>query len=97
MHDRDVACGRREPGGRLRFGQFELHRTDPRIVLGADRVIGAINIYVHGKDVFDEHAAELAELFAAPAAEAVYNAEVLARAPALTDHCMQVDPQRSPT
>jgi AmiR/NasT family two-component response regulator len=48
-------------------------------------VIGAINVYAHGKDVFDEHAAELAELFAAPAAVAVHNAQVLARARTLTD------------
>jgi GAF domain-containing protein len=49
------------------------------------QVIGAINVYAHGKDVFDEHAAELAELFAGPAAVAVHNAQVLARARALTD------------
>jgi len=47
-------------------------------------VVGAINVYAHGKDVFDEHAAELGELFAAPAAVAVHNAQVLARALALT-------------
>jgi len=49
-----------------------------------DHVVGAINVYAHGKDVFDEHAAELGELFAAPAAVAVHNAQVLARALALT-------------
>ena len=50
----------------------------------ADRVIGAINVYAHGKDVFDEHAAELGELFAKPAAVAVHNAQILAHAMALT-------------
>jgi hypothetical protein len=38
----------------------------------------------HGKDVFDEHAAELGELFAKPAAVAVHNAQILAHALALT-------------
>ncbi len=47
-------------------------------------VVGAINVYAHGRDVFDDHAAELGELFAAPAAVAVHNAQILARALALT-------------
>jgi hypothetical protein len=40
--------------------------------------------YGHGEDVFDEHAAELGELFAKPAAVAVHNAQILAHALALT-------------
>jgi hypothetical protein len=43
--------------------------------------------YVHGKDVFDEHAAELGESFAKPAAVAVHNAQILAHALALTPSC----------
>lgn len=50
----------------------------------SDQVVGAINVYAYDKDVFDEHAAELGELFAKPAAVAVHNAQVLARAVALT-------------
>lgn len=42
--------------------------------------VGAINVYARAKDAFDDHAAELGELFAAPAAVAVHNAQVLARA-----------------
>jgi GAF domain-containing protein len=49
-----------------------------------DQVVGAINVYAHGKDVFDDHATELGELFAAPAAVAVHNAQVLAQALTLT-------------
>jgi hypothetical protein len=44
---------------------------------------GAINVYAHDKDVFDEHAAEFGELFAKPAAVAVHNAQILAQAMAL--------------
>lgn len=40
-------------------------------------------MYSHAKDVFDEHAEELGELFARPAAAAVHNAQVLAEALAL--------------
>jgi GAF domain-containing protein len=68
-----------------RVGRLGVHSVLSLPLPVADRVIGAINVYAHGKDVFDEHAAELAELFAAPAAVAVHNAQVLARAQALTD------------
>ena len=36
--------------------------------------------HAHAKDVFDDHATELGELFAAPAAVAVHNAQLLAQA-----------------
>jgi GAF domain-containing protein len=45
-----------------------------------DRVVGAINVYAHAHDVFDERATRLGELFAAPAAVAVRNAQILAQA-----------------
>ena len=45
--------------------------------------MGAINVYAHTKDAFDDHAAELGELFATPAAVAVHNAQILAQAQAL--------------
>jgi GAF domain-containing protein len=48
------------------------------------QVVGAINVYARGKDVFGEHAAELGELFAAPAAVAVHNAQILDQALTLT-------------
>ena len=50
-----------------------------------DRVIGAINVYAFEKDAFDEHAAELGELFAAPAAVAVHNAQILNQANVLVE------------
>jgi len=48
------------------------------------QVVGAINVYARGKEVFDEHAAELGELFAKPAAVSVHNAQILAEALTLT-------------
>jgi AmiR/NasT family two-component response regulator len=41
-------------------------------------------VYAYGRDVFDQHAVELGELFAKPAAVAVHNAQILADALALT-------------
>lgn len=45
-----------------------------------DVVVGAINVYAHDRNVFDAYAVELGESFAAPAAVAVHNAQVLAQA-----------------
>lgn len=42
-----------------------------------DDVVGAMNVYAHAHDAFDERAAELGEAFAVPAAIAVQHAHVL--------------------
>lgn len=44
-----------------------------------DRIVGAMNVYAHAKDAFDERSADLGEIFAVPAAIAVQNAQVLAQ------------------
>jgi GAF domain-containing protein len=46
----------------------------------AEGVVGAMNVYAHGKHSFDPRAVEIGELFAGPAAIAVQNAQVLAQA-----------------
>ncbi len=66
-----------------RVGRLGVHSALSLPLLLRDQVVGAINVYAHGKDAFDEHAAELGELFAKPAAVAVRNAQVLAQATAL--------------
>jgi len=67
-----------------RVGRLGVHSALSLPLLLPDQVVGAINVYAHDKDVFDEHAAELGELFARPAAVAVHNAQVLRRALTLT-------------
>src|SRR6202521_169001 len=67
-----------------RVGRLGVHSALSLPLLLPDQVVGAINVYAHGKDVFDEHAAELGELFAKPAAVAVHNAQILAQAMILT-------------
>jgi hypothetical protein len=42
-------------------------------------VVGAMNVYAHRHDAFDDDAATLGEVFAIPAAMAVQNAQILAR------------------
>ena len=66
-----------------RAGRLGVHSVLSLPMLLPDKVVGAINVYAHGKDVFDDHAAELGELFATPAAVAVHNAQILADALAL--------------
>jgi GAF domain-containing protein len=67
-----------------RVGRMGVHSALSLPLLLPGQVIGAINVYARGKDVFDEHAAELGELFAKPAAVAVHNAQILAQALTLT-------------
>ncbi|MDT5195682.1 MAG: hypothetical protein QOC69_1813 [Mycobacterium sp.] len=67
-----------------RVSRMGVHSALSLPLLLPGQVIGAINVYAHGKDVFDEHAAELGELFAKPAAVAVHNAQILAQAMTLT-------------
>lgn len=43
-------------------------------------VLGAMNVYAHAKDAFDDRAAELGEFYAIPAAISVQNAQALAQA-----------------
>ena len=67
-----------------RAGRLGVHSVLSLPMLLPDKVVGAINVYAHGKDVFGDHAAELGELFARPAAVAVHNGHILAEALALT-------------
>lgn len=46
----------------------------------AEGVVGALSVYAHDKQAFDERAEHLGQLFAVPAAVAVQNTQVLARA-----------------
>jgi transcriptional regulator with GAF, ATPase, and Fis domain len=72
-----------------RVGRLGVHSALSLPLLLSGQAIGAINVYAHGKDVFDEHAAELGELFARPAAVAVHNAQILAQAMTLTGQLQQ--------
>ena len=64
-------------GGRV--ARLGVHSVLSLPLIAPDAVVGAMNVYAHDKHVFDERAAELGEIFAAPAAVAVQNAQVLAQ------------------
>src|SRR4029450_2150317 len=66
-----------------RFGgsvaRLGVHSVVSLPLITPDGVVGAMNVYAHGKTVFDDRAARLGQIFAAPAAIAVHNAHVLAQ------------------
>lgn len=62
-----------------RVGRLGVHSAlSLPLILSEDEVIGALNVYARAKHAFDERAAQLGTLFAAPAAVSVRNAQVLA-------------------
>ena len=65
-------------------GRWGVHSALSLPLLLPEHVVGALNVYAYGRDVFDQHAADLGESFAKPAAVAVHNAQILADALALT-------------
>ena len=62
-----------------RVGRLAVHSALSIPLVTPAGVLGAMNIYAHQHDAFDEHAALVGELFAVPAAIAVQNAQVLAQ------------------
>jgi transcriptional regulator with GAF, ATPase, and Fis domain len=64
-------------GGRV--GRLGVHSVLSLPLISAGQVVGAMNVYAHAKDAFDERAEHLGELFAVPAAIAVQNAQILAQ------------------
>ncbi len=67
-----------------RVGRLGINSALALPLLLPGHIVGAINVYARGKNVFDDRAVAIGELFAAPAAVAVHNAGVLAQALALT-------------
>lgn len=63
-----------------RVARLGVHSVLSLPLITPDGVLGAMNIYAHGKDAFDDRAVRIGELFSTPAAIAVQNAQVLAQA-----------------
>jgi GAF domain-containing protein len=62
-----------------RVGRLGVHSVLSLPLLSADQLVGAMNVYAHARDAFDDRAEQLGRLFAVPAAIAVQNAQVLAQ------------------
>jgi GAF domain-containing protein len=63
-----------------RASQLGVHSVLSLPLISAEAVVGAMNVYAHSLDAFDDRAEQLGRLFAVPAAIAVQNAQVLAQA-----------------
>ena len=72
-----------------RAGRLGVHSVLALPLRTPHGVIGAMNIYAHHKDAFDERAEQLGEIFAVPAAVSVLNAQILAHSQRLTDQLHQ--------
>lgn len=64
-------------GGRI--ARLGVHSVVSLPLQTPDGVIGAMNVYAHPKQAFDDRAAKMGEVFALPAAIAVQNAQILAQ------------------
>jgi GAF domain-containing protein len=62
-----------------RAGRQGVHSVLSLPLISAETVVGAMNVYAHAEDAFDERAVQLGQLFAVPAAIAVQNAQILAQ------------------
>lgn len=63
-----------------RVGRLGVHSALSLPLLLPDRVVGALNVYGRGKDVFGEASVRMGEQFAPNAAVSVFNAQMLAQA-----------------
>jgi GAF domain-containing protein len=67
----------------MRFGpradRLGVHSVLSLPLISADQVVGAMNVYAHARDAFDERSEHLGQLYAVPAAIAVQNAQILAQ------------------
>jgi GAF domain-containing protein len=79
MRSGSLGGDRRWPRFGARVGRLGVHSVLSLPLLAGDEVVGAMNVYAHARDAFDERAERLGELFAVPAAIAVQNAQILAQ------------------
>lgn len=63
-----------------RAGRLGVHSVLSLPLITPSGVVGAMNVYAHPKDAFDERAEAIGEIFAVPAAVSVHNAQILAQA-----------------
>ena len=63
-----------------RVAQLGVHSVLSLPLMSSHGALGAMNVYGHTRDSFDQRSIELGELFAVPAAISVRNAQVLAQA-----------------
>jgi len=72
-----------------RVGRLGVRSVLSLPLLTGDNVVGAMNVYAHDRDAFDDRAEHIGQLFAVPAAIAVQNAQILAQTQRLAANLQQ--------
>ena len=80
VHSGSLGGDRQWPRFGPRVGRLGVHSVLSLPLVAGEGVLGAMNVYAHAKDAFDDRAVELGELFAVQAAISVQNAQALAQA-----------------
>jgi GAF domain-containing protein len=78
-----------------RVGRLGVHSALSLPMTLPDRVVGALNVYAHGRDVFTSEAVKIGELFAPHAAVSVANAQMLAQAERLVGQLQEAMTSRA--
>jgi len=90
-----LGADRRWPRFGPRVGRMGVHSVLSLPLLTDDAVVGAMNVYAHPKEAFDERAERVGQLFAVPAAIAVQNAQILAQTQRLTENLQRAMTNRA--
>jgi len=72
-----------------RAGRLGVHSVLSLPLRTGDDIVGAMNVYAHARNAFDERAEDIGRLFSVPAAIAVQNAQVLAQTQRLASNLQQ--------
>lgn len=80
MRSGSIGGDHRWPRFGARVGRLDVRSVLSLPLVSADQIVGAINVYAHGRDAFDERAEQVGQRFASPAAIAAQNAHLLAQA-----------------
>jgi transcriptional regulator with GAF, ATPase, and Fis domain len=78
-----------------RVAQLGVHSVLSLPLMGPGGALGAMNVYGHAPDSFDQRSIDLGELYAVPAAISVHNAQVLAQARRVADRLQRALTSRS--
>ena len=85
VRSESLSADRSWPRLEVQAARFGVHSAMSVPLHGGQAVVGTINMYAHAYDVFDDRAADVAELFAVPAAVSVRNAQAVMQAQRLVD------------
>jgi transcriptional regulator with GAF, ATPase, and Fis domain len=80
-----LGVDRRWPRLGPQAGRLGVHSVLSLPLCTPDRIIGAMNVYAHDRDIFDERAEQIGMVYAVPATVAVQNAQALAHATRLAE------------